>query len=95
MPLSINAFPMMFKQYKIINTKNVSLFKRKRYLYYKMFEIFIFPSYLFLLILSMQLLFVGRQFLNRTARQATFWKPKYYEAIPHYVKPHFIDIHDS
>ena len=23
------------------------------------------------------------------------WKPKHYEAIPHYVKPHFIDIHDT
>ena len=43
----------------------------------------------------MQLLFVGRRFLNRRSRQATFWKPKFYEAIPHYVKPHFIDIHDS
>ena len=37
----------------------------------------------------------GRYFLNRRARQATFWKPKHYEAIPHYVKPHFIDIHDT
>jgi hypothetical protein len=33
--------------------------------------------------------------LQRTARQARFWKPKHYEAIPHYVKPHFIDIHDT
>jgi len=47
------------------------------------------------LLFLMQLLFVGRRFLNRRSRQATFWKPKFYEAIPHYVKPHFIDIHDS
>ena len=33
--------------------------------------------------------------LNRTARQARFWKPKHYDAIPHYVKPNYIDIHDS
>jgi len=43
----------------------------------------------------MRLNFVARYWLNRTARQATFWKPKHYEAIPHYVKPHFIDIHDT
>ena len=38
------------------------------------------------------------RYFNRTIRsrrQAKFWKPKHYDAIPHYVKPHFIDIHDS
>lgn len=43
----------------------------------------------------MNLSLVLKGWLNRTSRQATFWKPKHYEAIPHYVKPHFIDIHDS
>jgi hypothetical protein len=33
--------------------------------------------------------------LERTTRQAKFWKPKYYAAIPHYNKPHFIDVHDT
>lgn len=43
----------------------------------------------------MQLSLVVKAWLNRTTRQSTFWKPKHYEAIPHYIKPHFIDIHDS
>ena len=43
----------------------------------------------------MNLTLVLRQYLDRTSRQATFWKAKHYSAIPHYVKPHFIDIHDS
>lgn len=43
----------------------------------------------------MNLLFGLKYHLNRTARQAKFWKPVHYEAIPHYVKPHFIDIHDT
>lgn len=38
---------------------------------------------------------VSKYWLTRTARQAKFWKPKHYDAIPHYVKPHFIDIHDT
>lgn len=43
----------------------------------------------------MKLCNIGRFCLTRSRRQATFWKPKHYEAIPHYVKPHFIDIHDT
>ena len=43
----------------------------------------------------MNLLVKGRFWINRTARQAKFWKPKYYDAIPHYVKPNYIDIHDT
>jgi hypothetical protein len=43
----------------------------------------------------MHLSLVVKRWLNRTTRQSTFWKPKHYEAIPHYVKPHFIDIHDT
>lgn len=43
----------------------------------------------------LSLLSITRYHLQRTARQARFWKPTHYEAIPHYVKPHFIDIHDS
>ena len=39
----------------------------------------------------MNLTLVLRQYLDRTSRQATFWKAKHYSAIPHYVKPHFID----
>lgn len=42
----------------------------------------------------LNLLTSGRYCL-RTRRQARFWKPKHYEAIPHYVKPNFIDIHDT
>ncbi len=41
------------------------------------------------------LLVRNRYCLNRTTRQARFWKPKHYDAIPHYVKPNYIDIHDS
>ena len=41
------------------------------------------------------LLVRNRFSLNRTARQARFWKPKHYDAIPHYVKPNHIDIHES
>jgi len=43
----------------------------------------------------MNLVVKGTFWLTRTARQAKFWKPKYYDAIPHYVKPNFIDIHDT
>ena len=43
----------------------------------------------------MKLTLVLKNWLDRTARQATFWKAKHYSAIPHYVKPHFIDIHDT
>jgi hypothetical protein len=32
---------------------------------------------------------------GRKSRQATFHKPKHYEAIPYYIKPNFIDIHDT
>ena len=42
-----------------------------------------------------KLLFHLKYHLNRTTRQAKFWKPKHYGAIPHYVKPIFIDIHDT
>ncbi len=43
----------------------------------------------------MKLTLVLKNWLDRTTRQATFWKAKHYSAIPHYVKPHFIDIHDT
>lgn len=33
--------------------------------------------------------------LHRHARQAQFYKMAHYPAIPHYVKPNFIDIHDT
>ena len=28
-------------------------------------------------------------------RKMSIWKPKHYEAIPHYVKPNFYDVHGS
>ena len=33
--------------------------------------------------------------LHRHARQAQFYKTAHYPAIPHYVKPNYIDIHDT
>lgn len=34
-------------------------------------------------------------FTLRTRRKAKFWKPTHYQAIPHFIKPNFIDIHDT
>ena len=32
---------------------------------------------------------------NWKQRKTKVWKPKHYEAIPYFMKPHFIDIHDT
>lgn len=47
------------------------------------------------MILSNKIVQNFARIIFKPTRKAKYYKPKFCEAMPHYLKPHFIDIHDT
>ena len=58
------------------------------------FELLLFLITL-LMILTNKIVNNFARMMFKHPRKAKFYKPKFCEAMPHYLKPHFIDIHDT